>query len=218
MTKKYLLILCVFIANTCTAGITEKYSKTLTTEKGFTFKVEPITYDEKYKHDKGLVVKEPSNAKFMRDGKPWPDNVINNMHHVYAASWETFDDLKKVGITTTNPLTLGFVLYDQDGKVVGDAGIQTVRRGLEAEIFFNVMPDYRRKGVGYAVSKHLIEFFKTYFKGDKIAATATPNNVASKGLLRKLGMRPKCDKAGKPMQYHHPEHNRSFDILIMKIK
>ncbi len=218
MIKKHLLFLFIFVANTCVAGITEKYSKTLTTEKGFTFKIEPITYDEKYKHDKGFVVKEPSNAKFMRDGKPWPDSVIDNMHNVYAASWETFDDLKKVGITTTKPLTLAFVLYDENGNVVGDAGIQTVRHGLEAEIFFNVMPDFRRKGVGYTVSKYLINFFKTHFKGDKIAATATPDNVASKNLLRKLGMKPKCDKAGKPMAYHHPEHNKSFDIFIMGIK
>jgi len=218
MTKKYLLILFVFIANTCVAGITEKYSQVVTTDKGFIFKVEPITYDEKYKKDKGLVVKEPSNAKFMRDGNPWPDDIIDYMHHVYATSWETFDDLKKAGIKTTNPLTLAFVLYDDKGNIVGDAGIQTVRRGLEAEIFFNIMPEYRRKGIGYAVSKYLIDFYRNNFKGDKIAATAMPHNKASKGLLIKLGMTRKCDKKGNPMVYRNEKYGKNFDIFIMSVR
>lgn len=218
MTTLRFIFTFIIIAGSSLAGITEKYSTTITTPKGFTFTMEPITLDEKYLKDKGTVVKEPSNAKYMRDGKPWPDRIINNMHLVYAANWETFDDLRKIGIKTSKPLTLAFVIYDEKGNLVGDAGIQTVRRGLEPEIFFNVMPDFRRKGVAMAASKYLIEFYKTHFTGDKIAATAMPNNVASRTLLKKLGMQPKCDAKGKQMVYTHPEYNTSFDIFIMPIR
>jgi RimJ/RimL family protein N-acetyltransferase len=153
----------------------------------------------------------------MRDGKPWPDTIVDNTYYANAASWELFDDLKKTGITTTKPLTLAFLIYDMNGEVVGDAGIQTVNRGVEAEIHFNIMPKFRRKGIGYTASRFLIEFFKAHFKGDKIAATVMPHNKASQGLLKKLGMKPKCDKVGKPMTYRHPQHHSLFDIYIMSV-
>lgn len=73
------------------------------------------------------------------------------------------------------------------GVVIGSVGL-TARHGTKAEIGYTLNPTHW--GLGYATeaARALLDFGFSELALDQITATCRPENVASAGVLRKLGM------------------------------
>lgn len=176
--------------------------------------VRPITNTPKDKASMYQVLKDPDTCKTMRDGLPWPDKAIDNTYLYYVAAWQTFNDLESLGVTDHN-LTFSFIIHTIDGKVVGLGGIQnSTRNEPYKEIYFELLPPYRRKGLGKKFATFLIDFHKGVYGNRPIEAVVVPENKASKGLLGKLGFKPRRNADGTPASHAFPRWgNRVYEIF-----
>ena len=179
--------------------------------------VQPITSNPKDKASMYQILKDPDTCKTMRDGLPWPDVYIDSTYAYYVAAWQTYNDLESMGVTDHN-LTFAFVIHTTDGRAVGLGGIQNSTRGDPyKEIYFELLPPYRRKGLGQKFAKFLISAHKSIYGNRMIEAVVVPENTASKGLLKKIGFKPKIGKDGKIATHRFPKYgNRMYEIFQYK--
>lgn len=167
----------------------EAYKASLTLKDGSTITIVPITQSKKDFNDLYTVYTEPSCAAMMTSGKPWSEQSTKANQTLYAFSWELFHDLQRTGSVEKKPLTLGFLIFDDKGILLGDVGLQTEKEGRADEVFFNVLPDARRKGIGYETGKYLIQFYEKHFGKKPVGANILPNNLPSQNLMKKLGFK-----------------------------
>lgn len=172
------------------------YKVSLSLKDGSTITMVPITNSTKDFHYLYTIYTEPTCAAMMTNGKPWSEQSTKANQMLYAFSWELFHDLQRTGAHNKNPLTLGFLIFDDKGLLIGDAGLQTEKDGRADEVFFNVMPEARRKGVGYETGKHLIQFYEKHFGKKPVGANILPTNVPSQTLMKKLGFKKLFNKDG----------------------
>ena len=196
---------------TLPASVVGAYTKTVTLKNGEQATIVPVTMSQKHFDDMKVIHRDPSCTAMMTAGKPWPIESIRNNQILYAYSWETFHDLKKAGADKTEPFTLGFLIYDKDGKLMGNGGIQKIK-DLPDELFFNTLPHARRKGVAYAVGKHSQAFYDQHFGKRTTGVQVLPGNAASESLVKKLGFKPILDKDGQHKLKYHPRYNRSYAL------
>lgn len=171
-------------------GYKEAYRKTLTLRDGSTITLVPATLDQKDFDSLSAIYKDPSCAAKMTNGTPWPDKAIKNNQTFYAYSWELFYDLEKSNLPHQEPLTLSFLIFDEKGQLVGDIGLQAEHGARNDELFFNILPAFRRRGVAYTGSQYLIEFYHQHFGNKPLGANILPHNKPSQGLVKKLGFKP----------------------------
>lgn len=74
-----------------------------------------------------------------------------------------------------------------EGEVIGSVGL-TVRHGNEAELGYTLHPDHWGHGYATEAARALLDFGFAQLPVDRITATCRPENVASAGVLLKLGM------------------------------
>ncbi len=80
------------------------------------------------------------------------------------------------------------VIRKEDGVKVGSCGLYD-REGLEGvDIGFAFLPSYEGKGYGYEASQKIMEMAFTDFGISKVSGITVKENVASQGLLKKLGL------------------------------
>ena len=176
--------------------------------------VRPITNSPIDKKTMYKILQDPDVCKTMRDGLPWPEHFIENTHRYYVEAWNTYYDLESLNITEHN-LTFAFIIYTADGKPVGLGGIQSSTRGEPyKEIYFELLAPYRRQGLGGKFGQFLVNTHKSLFGNKPIEAVVVPENAPSKGLLRKLGFKPRLGKNGKPDTHIFPKwNNRLYEIF-----
>ncbi len=187
----------------------EAYKATLTLKDGSTIILQPIKNTQEHFKELRITHTEPSCAAMMTSGKPWTEQMTKGNQMVYAFSWELFHDLQKSGKTVTQPMTLGFLVFDDKGKLLGDMGLQTEKDRLD-EVFFNLLPEARRKGIGYVGGMHLIEFYEKYFGKKGLGANILPHNIPSQKLMMKLGFTRKKGANGK--QATVDMHGRIYEL------
>lgn len=74
-----------------------------------------------------------------------------------------------------------------NGTKIGCCGLYD-RKGLEGvDIGFSYLPAYERKGYGYEAACCIRDAAFNYFEIDRLGAITAQKNVASQGLLQKLG-------------------------------
>ena len=114
-----------------------------------------------------------------------------------------------MGNLSTKPLTLGFLLFDENGILLGDVGIQTEKESAD-EIFFNTLPSARRKGVAFESGKYLIKFYEKHFGKKPMGANILSHNTPSQNLMKKLGFKPLKNANGTPKV--KTSHGRDFEL------
>jgi RimJ/RimL family protein N-acetyltransferase len=178
-------------------GYKAAYKVSLPLKDGSMITMVPITNSKKDFNDLYTIYTEPSCAAMMTSGKPWSEKSTRNNQMLYAFSWDLFHDLQRTNSPSKDPLTLGFLIFDENGILIGDAGLQTEKeKGRADEVFFNVMPDARRKGIGYETGKHLIQFYEKHFGKKPMGANILPDNIPSQNLMKKLGFKKLFNKDG----------------------
>jgi RimJ/RimL family protein N-acetyltransferase len=187
----------------------EAYKVSLALKDGSTIILQPIKNTQDHFRQLRITHTEPSCAAMMTSGKPWTEEMTKGNQMVYAFSWELFHDLQKSGKVVTQPLTLGFLVFDEKGLLLGDMGLQTEKDRAD-EVFFNILPEARRKGIGYIGGRYLIEFYEKYFGKKALGANILPHNIPSQKLMIKLGFTRKKGADGK--QAIVPMHGRSYEL------
>lgn len=208
LNKRFLstLLAISFIFYGALANYVTEYATTLTLKNGSVVDLVPITESPKVLESLKKVMQDPDTASTMRDLKPWPDNIVASTYAYYVASWKTFDDLVKIGEKPSS-LTLGFLVYNKKKEILGLGGIQrSTRDGDFGEVFFCLLPPYRKQGIGTALCRHLIDFYQKHYKNKTLEANVIPTNKPSIGLLTKMGFKPLLDKAGKPVYKIYPAY------------
>ena len=81
----------------------------------------------------------------------------------------------------------------EDGRLIGRAGFNYRPGFEEAELGFVIGYPYWRMGYAYEVCRHLLLIGQKVFELERIQALVDENNLASIGLLRKLGFSYKED-------------------------
>ncbi len=173
----------------------DAYKATLTLKDGSTIVMQPVRNTAEDFQNLSKVYTEPTCATMMTNGQPWAEKSIKGNQMFYTLSWELFHDLQRSGVKSPQPMTLAFLVFDDKGTLLGDMGLQQEKDRLD-EVFFNVMPSARRKGVGYIGGRHLIELYEKYFPGKALGANILPHNMPSQKLMTKLGFTRKKDKSG----------------------
>ncbi len=187
------------------ANYAKDYSTTLTLKNGSIVDLVPFTEGPKVLESMKKVMQDPDTASTMRDLKPWPDNIVASTYAYYVASWKTFDDLVKIGEKPTS-LALGFLIYNKRKEILGIGGIQrSTRDGDFGEVFFCLLPPYRKQGVGTALATYLIDFYQKYYKSKTLEAIVIPTNKPSIGLLTKMGFKPLLEN-NKPVYKIFPAY------------
>ena len=188
---------------------TEAYKVSLTLKDGSTVILQPIKNTQDHFRHLRITHTEPTCAAMMTSGKPWTEQMTKGNQMVYAFSWDLFHDLQKSGKAITQPLTLGFLVFDDKGVLLGDMGLQK-EEGRADEVFFNLLPEARRKGIGYAGGLYLIEFYEKYFGRKPLGANILAHNIPSQKLMTKLGFTRKQGVNGK--QETLIMHGRTYEL------
>jgi len=210
--KKKILFLFLLFAPIFLGNAVEK-TLTVTLKNKTEALIRPVTASPQDKKALYTILKDADTCRSMRDGTPWPDKFIESNYAYYVSSWQIFNDLESLGIKD-HKLTFGFLIFSPNGEVMGLGGIQnSTRNEPYNEIYFEILPPYRNKGLGKHFGQFLMRFYKSIF-GDKILeAIMVQDNQPSKILLTKLGFKPRLDKQGHPMSHAFPRWgNRVYDI------
>ena len=84
-----------------------------------------------------------------------------------------------------------WLIFDKTtGKLVGRAGIEvreSCDRENQAELGFCISPDRWKQGLAYEVCTEIIRLARDRFSLTSLVARCDPDNVASRGLMEKLG-------------------------------
>ncbi len=201
LNKKFLgvILLITSFVHITLANYSTEYASTLALKDGTVVNLVPVTDTPNDLKSMKKILQDPDTASTMRDLKPWPDNIVSSTYAYYVASWKIFDDLIKMGEKPTS-VALGFLVYNQKKEVLGLGGLQRSTRDNDyAEVFFCILPPYRKKGLGTAMCQHFMNFYKKYYKNRTLEAIVLPTNVPSKALLKKMGFKPLFDKGGAPI-------------------
>ncbi|CAM1358631.1 GNAT family N-acetyltransferase [Tenacibaculum xiamenense] len=80
------------------------------------------------------------------------------------------------------------VIRKEDGVKIGSCGLYD-REGVEGvDVGFAFLPGYEGKGYAYEASQKIMEMAFTDFGISKVSGVTVKENVASQGLLKKLGL------------------------------
>ena len=85
------------------------------------------------------------------------------------------------------------VYIKSENKYVGFCGLRVSEESGETDIGFRILREYWRKGIGYESSVAALELGFNQFKLENIVARAMKDNLASHGVIKKLGMLPVDD-------------------------
>lgn len=100
------------------------------------------------------------------------------------------------------------VIHKESGKVIGRAGL-SLREGYELpELGFVIAVPFQGKGYGYEVCRRILGYAREVLEFQEIQALADEKNLASLGLLQKLGF-----------EYRRKvlEGARSYELYVKKI-
>ena len=75
-----------------------------------------------------------------------------------------------------------------DDSAVGICGIFAREGMIEPDIGFSVLPEYCRCGYAYEAATAVVNYARENLKLPKLTAIVSPDNAASVGLIKKLGL------------------------------
>jgi ribosomal-protein-alanine N-acetyltransferase len=84
------------------------------------------------------------------------------------------------------------VFDNRTGRIIGWCGLDG-RSGTAIHIFYQIDKDYRGKGYATDCTRKLLEWGFSVMQVDRIDGACARDNIASKRVLEKVGMRPAPD-------------------------
>lgn len=96
-----------------------------------------------------------------------------------------------------------------DGKAIGICGLFRRDNLEDPDIGYGVLPDYCGKGYAYEAARVVMDYARTDTDLRRLVAIISPDNAASIGLIRKLGLR---------FERMHRMHDDEDEICIYGIE
>ena len=84
----------------------------------------------------------------------------------------------------------------QSGEVIGRAGLDLRPDREDAELGYMIRRDRHRQGIAYEVCTAILTYVREELGFEKLFARTQKENLASVGLLKKLGFHPVCAPSG----------------------
>ncbi|AMC12001.1 hypothetical protein Lupro_12340 [Lutibacter profundi] len=111
------------------------------------------------------------------------DAILNNLNQAKELIEDVwFSDYKKYGYGRWA------VVYKEENKVIGFAGLKYLPELKETDIGFRFLPEYCGTGIATEASKGIIKYGFEVLKLNRIIGVAMPKNVASNKVLKKIGL------------------------------
>jgi RimJ/RimL family protein N-acetyltransferase len=123
-----------------------------------------------------LIRSNPELMQYIRDGQPLSreetkknlDNIIQHYRNHNFGLWA--------------------VIYKQNQALIGFCGLQYLEQTLEVELGYMLTQEYWGLGIATEAGKASLRYGFEELKLEKIVAVAKPENLASRGVMEKLGM------------------------------
>lgn len=128
---------------------------------------------------------------------------LNYLNETYDEILERYKEYIKVSYPFFD---YGFwgVFLKSDNTLIGHAGIQNTELNDTPciELGYMIFPEYQKQNYGFEASKAVLEYAFHELELNEIYARISPNNLPSKALAEKLGMK-----------YVNPEGNEAYFII-----
>lgn len=88
----------------------------------------------------------------------------------------------------------------QDATFIGVGALIPLGDGI-VDLGYRIHPEYWNQGYGYEIGQALLQFSQQHRSMHKLIASVAPNNIGSKKILERLGLKPKgksIDNNGLP--------------------
>lgn len=84
----------------------------------------------------------------------------------------------------------GLIIHKEDKLIIGDMGFKGGPNSVSAiDIGYSIVPSYQGSGYATEMGKAMVKWGLRQKNVKKIVATSHPNNIASKRVLEKIGLR-----------------------------
>lgn len=81
------------------------------------------------------------------------------------------------------------VVYKEDRKLIGHCGLKFLENTPEVQIGYLLLKDYWRRGLGTEAAAAVLKYGFEVVKLERIVAIAKPENIASRRVMEKVGMK-----------------------------
>jgi ribosomal-protein-alanine N-acetyltransferase len=109
----------------------------------------------------------------------WDDMVIPR---------EMVSEVIESHLTVLEPRGIGFWVVGLGGEAAGFCGFRFLDEGSEIELLFGFQPRYWGRGLATEAARAALEYLWHSTEFQRVFARTDPPNVASVGVLKKLGM------------------------------
>lgn len=106
-------------------------------------------------------------------------------HRIDSVNW-----IKLVSsLWKTDKIGLCAVVEKQSNQLIGWCGLWRLQETGETEIGYAINKNFRRRGFALEAARACLNYGFNKLNLDKIVAVTRPENVASRGVMEKLGMK-----------------------------
>ncbi|NER32806.1 MAG: GNAT family N-acetyltransferase [Oscillatoria sp. SIO1A7] len=124
-----------------------------------------------------LIRSDPDVMRYMRDGNPLSrEEVSENLARIIQHYRE-------------HRFGLWAVIYKQDSQLIGYCGLQFLEQTPEIELGYMLAKAYWGKGLATEGAKASLKYGFETLKLERIVAVAYPENLASRRVMEKVGMK-----------------------------
>lgn len=81
------------------------------------------------------------------------------------------------------------VVYKKERKLIGHCGLKFLENTPEVQIGYLLLKDYWRRGLGTEAAAAVLKYGFEVVKLERIVAIAKPENIASRRVMEKVGMK-----------------------------
>ncbi|HMO81079.1 MAG TPA: GNAT family N-acetyltransferase [Pyrinomonadaceae bacterium] len=81
------------------------------------------------------------------------------------------------------------MILKETGEIIGGAGLQPLEESGEVEVGYNLIKEYWGRGIGTEAARAWLDHGFRDLGLDRIVAVAHPDNIASRRIMEKLGLR-----------------------------
>ncbi|WP_082127363.1 GNAT family N-acetyltransferase [Calothrix sp. 336/3] len=127
--------------------------------------------------DLALIYSDPQVMRYRVNSQPASRCETQQMLEEYIQHWEKY----------------GFgrwgIIYKDNQSLIGHCGLEVVDNTSDIEINYLLRRAYWNQGLATEAAAAMIEYGFTQLKLERIVAIAQPENIASRCVMEKLGMR-----------------------------
>ena len=140
-----------------------------------------ITLDDAHEYY-NQIWSQPDVMRYLPGGAPRVREQTETYINYFSNHWET------------HGFGLWGVIIKETGKFIGHCGIQIIQEAQEIEVAYAFGKDYWGQGLGTETAHASLRFGFEELGLDRIIAIAVPENIASRRIMEKNGMKYEGEK------------------------